>query len=412
MPTPLVDLEHRASGSATAAPIIPEGFALFEDGPFVQWLRRVSVLKEITDVVWRRVLVAVTVTWLPLLVLSIRDGHALHGGGLAFLTDFQTQARTLVMLPLFIISAHQAHQVITPALQHFETLKLVRTRQRAAFTNILRIASGWNHSVVVRLAIVGIVVLAGPELWRQVLVSRESSTWYGVGGDTAIARTSAGYWLLLVTNPVLQYQQLLWIARLLMFGTMMARVAALDLHLVATHPDRAGGLGFLGQRFYPFLTLIVAEGAALAGILANRIFHEGRPLPLFKVEIAIEAVMVAAMTLGPLCVFAPTLIRVKRKGSVEYAKLAGRYVREFEDTWVRDTSNPNGRALLGASDIQSLADMANSCQVVERMRPVPFTSGVVIKVFVYFLIPVAPLVLTAIPAAELLHKILEVVITL
>jgi hypothetical protein len=46
------------------------------------------------------------------------------------------------------------------------------------------------------------------------------------------------------------------------------------------------------------------------------------------------------------------------------------------------------------------------------MRPVPFTSGVVIKVFVYFLIPVAPLVLTVIPAAELLHKILEVVITL
>jgi hypothetical protein len=59
-----------------------------------------------------------------------------------------------------------------------------------------------------------------------------------------------------------------------------------------------------------------------------------------------------------------------------------------------------------------LADMANSFQVVEKMRPVPFTSRVVIKAFVYFLVPVAPLVLTVIPAEELLHKILDVVISL
>ena len=241
-------------------------------------------------------------------------------------------------------------------------------------------------------------------MWKQALASREASTWYeqGVSGT---ALTSAGYWFLRVTNPTFQYVHMLWSLRLLMYTAMLARIARLDLHLVATHPDHAGGLGFLGAKSYAFAALIVAEGAAAAGVLANRIFHEGRSLLLFKVDIVVGAVVVAVMVLGPMCVFVPTLLKAKRKGYEEYGKLANRYVRAFEGAWVRGKAKAEGRELLGASDIQSLADMANSFQVVDQMRPVPFSNMVGIGVFVYFLLPIAPLLLTAIPPEELLSKL-------
>lgn len=126
-------------------------------------------------------------------------------------------------------------------------------------------------------------------------------------------------------------------------------------------------------------------------------------------DILIAAVVVAAIVLGPTCVLFPKLLEAKRKGFHECSKVASRYVSEFEDTWVSGNA-PAGRKLLGASDIQSLADMANSFQVVEQMRLFPFSRMVAVGVFVVFLLPIAPLLLTVIPIAELLKKLVGVFI--
>jgi hypothetical protein len=127
----------------------------------------------------------------------------------------------------------------------------------------------------------------------------------------------------------------------------------------------------------------------------------------FKMNIAVATVVVAAMVLGPLCAFSMRLLRARRKGLAEYGAVANRYVREFEEAWVLDKANLEGRELLGASDIQSLADMANSYQVVTQMREVPFSGRTAAEVVGAFLLPIAPLVLMAIPAEELLDNLVR-----
>lgn len=60
--------------------------------------------------------------------------------------------------------------------------------------------------------------------------------------------------------------------------------------------------------------------------------------------------------------FAPRMARARRKGLADYGLLAQRYVERFDQKWVHEV-HPS-EELLGTGDIQSLADLGNSYQVL------------------------------------------------
>ena len=65
------------------------------------------------------------------------------------------------------------------------------------------------------------------------------------------------------------------------------------------------------------------------------------------------------------------LARKKRKGLPDYGLLAQRYVQSLEQKWVLRNA-ARSEELLGAADIQSLADLGNSNALVCDMRSIPF----------------------------------------
>ena len=103
-------------------------------------------------------------------------------------------------------------------------------------------------------------------------------------------------------------------------------------------------------------------------------------------------------------VFAPQLAQAKRTGNREYGTLAERYVREFDAKWLRSRTLTDD-ALLGSSDIQSLADLSNSFEVVRSMRIAAFTKETILYLVAAALAPIAPLLLTMMPLEELLKKL-------
>ncbi len=111
------------------------------------------------------------------------------------------------------------------------------------------------------------------------------------------------------------------------------------------------------------------------------------------------------LVLGPLCVFAPRLAQAKRQGLLEYGALANRYVCEFDDKWLRGGASPD-EALVGSGDIQSLNDLAGSFEVVQTMRPFPFSKTVVLQTAIAVLAPLLPLTLTMISLEDLLKRLL------
>jgi hypothetical protein len=157
------------------------------------------------------------------------------------------------------------------------------------------------------------------------------------------------------------------------------------------------------------MPLAVAHGAMVAGPIANRIFYVGSALPEFKIEIAVVLLFLLFLVLGPLLLFSPQLAEAKRTGNREYGTLATRYVREFDAKWVRGGASA-GEQLVGSGDIQSLADLNNSFEVVRTMRLAPITNDALLRLIIATVAPLAPLVLTMMPLEELLRKLVGILL--
>jgi hypothetical protein len=226
------------------------------------------------------------------------------------------------------------------------------------------------------------------------------------GGD--LHPTLAGWWYRCVSLPVLQFLLLRWYYRLFIWARFLWHVSRLELKLVATHPDHSAGLGFLAQISYAFGPMLLAQGALVAGMIADRIFYAGAQLPQFRVELVALGIANVLMVVGPLLVFAPKLERLKRAALREYGTFAQRYVREFEQKWVRGGAE-TGESPLGSGDIQSLADLGNSFEAIRQMRAVPFTLRALVRLALVTLAPVAPLALTMVSAEELLQRLVKVI---
>jgi hypothetical protein len=198
-----------------------------------------------------------------------------------------------------------------------------------------------------------------------------------------------------------------WYFRLFIWTQFLWRVSRIELSLIPTHPDRLGGLGFLSGTAYAFGVLLVAHGAMVAAQLANRIIFLGATLPQFKVEIAVMVVFLLCVVFGPLLVFAPQLAQAKRKGLREYGTLAERYVRDFDVKWLRGGA-PSDEPLVGSADIQSLADLTNSYEVVRSMRIVPITRDAILQLAAAVLVPIVPLALTMMSLEDLVKQLIGI----
>ena len=116
-----------------------------------------------------------------------------------------------------------------------------------------------------------------------------------------------------------------------------------------------------------------------------------------------------SLVFGPFVVFAPRLARAKRTGLREYGTLAERYVRDFDEKWLRGGA-PADEKLVGSADIQSLADMGSSFDVVRTMRAVPVTREAVFQLAAATLVPVVPLALTMMSLEELLKTLFGILL--
>jgi hypothetical protein len=377
-------------------------------GPLYQLWRRTGLTGDALELCRRRIIVLTALAWVPLLLLSIVEGYAWGGVTLPFLYDIELHARLLLAMPLLILAELSVHRRLRSTVEQFVERGLIPDSDRAAFDAALASSMRLRNSIRAEVLLLAVVYLVGVGLlWRRQMALPVPS-WHGAL-DNGIWRPSlAGWWLGLVSLPLFQFLLLRWYFRLFIWARFLWQVSRIELNLMPTHPDRSGGLGFLATVSRTFAPLLLAQGVLLAGLMANRIFYAGATLPQFKVElIGLVAVMILAV-LGPLLAFTRQLEAAQRAGSRKYGVLAQRYMREFDRKWVRGEVPPE-EPLLGSSDIQSLADMGNSYEVVKDMRWIPFTLSTVLQLAIITLIPVLPLGLTMLSLEELLDRMLKVV---
>jgi hypothetical protein len=386
----------------------PRDFSFVLGGPLFQILRRAHLSDDALMLVRQRILVISSFAWLPLLLLSAMERRALgRSVAIPFLLDVDVHVRFLVAMPLLIGAEIVVHRRMLPLVKQFLERRLVPEKDMPRFDSAIASAFGLRNSLIAELLLVAIVYFVGISIiWRHYLVL-DTATWYATPSAEGTTLTLAGRWYGYVSLPIFQFLLCRWYLRWVIWVRFLWQVSRIKLSLEPANPDRVGGLGFLATTAAAFIPLAVAHGALLAGQLAGRIFFLRASLPQFKAEIALMVIFMLCVVLGPLLVFAPQLTEAKRSGLREFGSLSQRYAREFNVKWLRGGA-PADEPLVGSADIQSLADLGNSFEVVRSMRIAPITRQAVLQVVAATLLPILPLALTMMPLEDLLKKLLGV----
>ena len=375
-------------------------------------VQRFAAAYNIRISMFRRVVVLLGVTWVPMCVFALVQGVALGDTPRgSFLLDFATYVRYFLGIPVLIFGEEFIGARLRRAGLQFVGEGLVREEDYPAFERAIARLARRRESAMVTMAIIALAVLGSWEFTYESASGVGSVGWQSVmlSGDHVFRYNLAGLWSHFVALPVLLYLGYRWLWRIAFWTLFLVDVARMNLRLIPTHADGAGGLGFLEIAHDSFGIFAFAIGSTFSALTAFQVVYEGASIDFFQMPTLIVLAVVLILFLGPMMVFTPVIARTKRDGLLYYGSMVIDYNRDFEDKW------PNGaRArkseFLGSSDIQSLADLGNSYRFVSDMGYAPFGRWAVVYQLVMALLPALPLILLVIPLSEILEVLKKVVL--
>jgi hypothetical protein len=382
---------------------------LLDGGPTQRILARVGLAKRSLPTLVQGSVMLALVAWLPLLAFSAFQGLALGGVEVPFLLDFGAHARLFCGIPLLIIAEAVVGPRLGRAAAHLVERGIIKDDDLGRFDETVTEAYRLRDSASLEVAVLVLAYIGSFLALGLQFFSGDVSRWDLRASSLGARPTLAGIWSMFVAIPLFQFLLFRTFVRLLIWWRFLWGVSRLDLQLVPTHPDRAGGIAFLGGAHRPLGLIGVAVGSVLSGRYCTDILFQGGSLVTLKAPVATAVVLVVILCLGPLLMFMPQLMAARRKGLVEYGALAYRYTKDFDRKWVRAGGKGAGEELLGTGDIQSLADIGGSFERIEQMRPVPFTLKDVTTLAITSLVPMIPVLGTAMPMEEVLATVLKII---
>jgi hypothetical protein len=330
----------------------------------------------------------------PLLATSLASRLM---AGRWFAVDWSVQARLLIAIPLLLRADVSLHARTRSVVDRIVSDPWVPA-QRDRFDRIVAAAVRHRDAAAPEALLLGLA-----------LVGSQFVVW-NLGGMPFVAglvtldrqMIAARWWYALVALPMFQFlvYRALW--RWGIWTQMLWRLSRLRLEPIAIHPDLAGGLEFLSHPSLGFCYVIAALSAAQAGVWADKVLHAGLKVTALKTEAFAFIAASLILALGPLVPLARQLWRSQYEGRHAYGRLATDYTRLFSTRWIERRGRDD---LLGSADIQSLADLANGYNVVDRMRFLPFGPRAVIAVVAAAVAPMVPVALMGVPVSELLLKL-------
>ncbi|OHB56548.1 MAG: hypothetical protein A2Y07_09525 [Planctomycetes bacterium GWF2_50_10] len=384
-----------------------EQLDLTETGLLGRIFIRTGLTRPGKIIILLRILLAWSLAWIPLLVLSIMQGQAYDKNlKIPFLYDFAAHVRFFFAVPIFILSDFFLAPRVKDTILGFLNAGLIKDGQRQIYFSGIKKMQRLNSSIISDIAILFIVISA-TLLGLQTGISLEAQSWQKTISDDTVRISAAGWWLVHVSIPVWQFFLLRWLWHVYIYSTFLFNVAKLDLALIPTHPDRVGGLHFLslGQKWLmPFVFVI---SAALASDMGTKIVFQNAQFLQFRYDILLFIVLMGLFVVAPLILFTPRLILTRRTGLITYGVLAAEYVRSFDNKWIKNAKKDE--SILGSSDIQSLADLANSYSVIMEMKSIPLDKNFAMALLTVILTPFIPLLLSAYAAKDILGVIKRII---
>ena len=212
--------------------------------------------------------------------------------------------------------------------------------------------------------------------------------------------TLAGWWYLLISLPVMRFLALRWLWRLLLWAWFLWKVSRLELRPRPAHPDRAGGLAFLGATQAAFGVLVFAFGVQLSCLIADAVHFRGADPVDFRGQLIAFVVIMVGGLLLPLLVFAPTLARAREEQLPLMSASAHRGAGNLAKKLRTDQTGE-----LPVEAVSSLSDFGALYENARMMRTVPLENRHIVMLLLAAVLPFVPLVFLVMPAREVLRTL-------
>jgi len=370
-------------------------------GP-LQWLGcRLGLVREGTNTVWLGVGLGL-LAWVVLVLLAFLQGL---GNKVFSLTVIGIHARLLVAIPLFFVCETWVVPRMAEFVRNIVGSGLVPEAELPALASvvrrIVRLKDSWLAEVLFVLA-----AFALPLLEKIVEMPGKTGNWGPLLAETGGRVGPVLGWYLWFCLPLFRFLMLRWLWRLGLWCYFLVRVARLKLQLVPTHPDGAAGLGYLEVVQEQFTPFAAALSAIFSAQFAEDISSGTMAFEALYHWIPVLLLLIAVLFIGPLFVFSRKLWVCRVTGLSEYMAMASRYVHAFDRKWIRD-EQASGESQLGTSDLQSLADLTNSVNVVRGMRWIPVGQRLMMGLAASVIVPLLPLFFLRYPVDQLAVRLFQ-----
>lgn len=382
------------------APEVEELFAL-GGGRVSRGLERLKLARDARLRAGRVAVLLAVVTWVPLLILAAMESVAWGGAvNVPFLRDFLPYGQFLIAVPVLVLGELTVSRYLILAVSGLRSPEVLDEKDVPALDAFIESAiERWRGRSVNLVLLVLTLVASGVSLWG----AKEWLTGgWQVAGD---GMTMAGWWYLVISLPVMRFLALRWLWRILLWAWVLWRVSRLELHPRPAHPDRAGGLAFLGGAQAAFGVFIFAFGVQLSCLAADAVRFRGANLVDLRGEMIAFVVIVVLMLLLPLLVFAPRMIRVREQHLLFLSASAHRGAGDLERKLGSDETGE-----LPSDAVSGLSDFGTLYENARLMRPVPLEIRHVVMLVLAAALPFLPLIFLVMPAGEVLRTLVRLVI--
>lgn len=351
----------------------------------------------------RRALFWSMLAWLPTVAWSVYAGRLLpSGAGEALLSHFGVHTRFLVAVPLFLFAEGYANALTTRVLPHFLRSGIVPASQAAAFRAVLRDVTAWRDATLPWVAILGVVLAAATV--GSVLQEAHEVVWDVAGQGASRALGPGAWWFLVVGRSIYLTLMLAWIWRVVLMARLFHGIAGLELSLVPTHPDAAGGLGFLERLPSAFAPVVFGISAVLSGGWAHEVLYHQVHVTTLRPQMAAFVAVALLLFLSPLLVFARALGPARRQAMLEYGTLVGEHGRLVRRRWIEGRALDDD-ALLTAPELGPVADTVSLYEAAKAMRVVPLGKSSAMPLVVAAALPILPVLAIEIPLRDILKTL-------
>jgi len=403
------DVSKASSGASAGVALEQEfGLSLVRGDLAFRVQQRLGLIPEGGLGLVRRALFWSLFAWLPIAAWAVATGRAgMDAAQEPLPAHFGIHVRFLVAVPLLILAEGAVHKTLQSLLRQFVASGVIPPAEMPRFRETIGRIARLRDASLPWIAILAIA-LAGVTVAEVVRHAHEID--WAVDGVPGSQRPGfGGWWFLYVGRPIYLALLLGWVWRIVLAFLLFRGIARLDLAIVPTHPDRAGGLGFVAQFPAAFALVALAVSAVLAGMLAHDVVYHGVAVQALRVQMAVFVVLVVLVFLLPVLALAGPMSRARRRALLDYSALVSRHGLLVQQKWIegRDVGEAS---VLAAPELGPVADVATLYDAVRNMRTVPLTKASVVPLVLAAMAPLLVVLAIQIPVGTLLQNLLKMLV--